>query len=113
MRQIVRHIWASMAVAHRICVLPIVSVHHWYVYRLLGIFSRSSASHGPRNWIHVSSQKRTKFDVSYMVMLACIQGYFFRKRALALGIYSSGVSLGGALCICQLPFPYLRANNNQ
>lgn len=34
----------------------------------------------------------------YMVMLACIQGYFFKKRALALGIYSSGVSLGGALC---------------
>jgi MFS family permease len=33
-----------------------------------------------------------------MVMLACIQGYFARKRALALGIYSSGVSLGGALC---------------
>ena len=32
-------------------------------------------------------------------MLACIQGYFARRRALALGIYSSGVSLGGALCI--------------
>ena len=37
--------------------------------------------------------------LSYMVMLACIQGYFLKKRALALGIYSSGVSLGGCLCI--------------
>lgn len=41
----------------------------------------------------------TNCNSRYMVMLACIQGYFFRKRALALGIYSSGVSLGGCFCI--------------
>jgi MFS family permease len=44
---------------------------------------------------------RLMFDDRYMVMLTCIQGYFSRKRALALGIYSSGVSLGGGLCTPQ------------
>jgi len=82
----------------RISIIFLVTYVDCTMYSVLGVYSCPGDSHRDWQWDHVYAPSISMFNPSYMVMLSCIQGYFYRKRALALGIYSSGVSLGGALC---------------